>query len=71
MRKGTGRERDRELIARLQKEAPEVLSAKVDFDALVENILSADPADSLDVTSTRGKQPGHRKPKPAKSAKPS
>jgi len=42
MRKGTTKERDRELITRLQDEAPEVLSAKVDFDALVENVLSAD-----------------------------
>jgi len=42
MRKGTTKERDRELIERLQEAAPEVLSAKVDFDALVENILSID-----------------------------
>ena len=42
MRKGTNKERDAELIKRLQEEAPEVLSAKVGFDALVENILSVD-----------------------------
>jgi hypothetical protein len=42
MRKGTDKERDAELIKRFQAEAPEVLDAKVDFDALVGNILSAD-----------------------------
>ena len=44
MRKGTTKERDRELIARLQAEAPEVLSAKVDFDALVTKVIAADPS---------------------------
>ncbi len=42
MRKGTNKERDAELIKRLQDEAPEVLRAKVGFDAVVENILSVD-----------------------------
>jgi len=46
MRKGTNKERDAELMKRLQAEAPEVLSAKVDFDALVANIIVAEP-DSL------------------------
>jgi hypothetical protein len=40
MRKGTNKERDAELIKRLQEAAPEILDAKVDFDALVGNILS-------------------------------
>jgi hypothetical protein len=43
MRKGTNKERDAELIKRLQEEAPEVLSAKVGFDALVTKVISADP----------------------------
>ncbi len=44
MRKGKTKERDRELITRLQAKAPEVLSAKVDFDALVTKVISADPS---------------------------
>jgi hypothetical protein len=40
MRKGTNKERDAELIKRLQDEAPEVLTARVDFDAIVDNVLS-------------------------------
>jgi hypothetical protein len=35
-RKGTNKERDAELIKRLQEEAPEVLSAKVNFLTLPE-----------------------------------
>jgi hypothetical protein len=33
MRKGTNKQRDKELIARLQEEAPEVLEARVNFDS--------------------------------------
>jgi hypothetical protein len=32
---------DEEVIARLEKNAPEVLSAKVDFDALMGKVLAA------------------------------
>jgi hypothetical protein len=42
MRKGTNKEPDAELLKRLQEEVPEVLDAKMDFDALVGNFLSVD-----------------------------
>jgi hypothetical protein len=66
MRKGTNKERDRELIARLQEEAPEVLSATVGFDALVENVLS-DDSDCISDVPVRRKR---RVLKTASSSKP-
>ena len=39
MRKGTDKERDRELIMRLQDEAPEVLKARIDFDSLITEVV--------------------------------
>ena len=42
MRKGTNKERDRELIARLRDEAPEVLEARVDFDCLIDKVIVSD-----------------------------
>jgi hypothetical protein len=42
MRKGTNKERDAELIKRLQDEAPEVLQARVDFDFLIDKLFVSD-----------------------------
>jgi hypothetical protein len=42
MRKGTDKERDAELIKRLQEEAPEVLKARVDFDSLIDKLVVSD-----------------------------
>jgi len=39
MRKGTNKERDGELLKRLQEEAPEVLNARVDFDSLIDKLF--------------------------------
>jgi hypothetical protein len=39
MRKRTEREQDVEVLKRLEKKAPEVVEARVDFDALVGRIL--------------------------------
>jgi hypothetical protein len=41
MGKDTNQERDREFFAMLQAQAPEVLGAKADFEALFGNILYA------------------------------
>jgi hypothetical protein len=37
---------DEEIVARLEKNAPEVLSAKVDFDALMGRVLAAGSVDT-------------------------
>ena len=42
MRKGTNKERDKELIARLRDEAPEVPKARVDFDSLIDRMIVSD-----------------------------
>ena len=42
MRKGTDKERDAELIKRLQDEAPEVLKARVDFDGVIDKLVVSD-----------------------------
>jgi hypothetical protein len=39
MRKRTEKEQDAEVLERLEKHAPKVLEARVDFDALVGRIL--------------------------------
>jgi hypothetical protein len=41
MRKGTNKERDAELIKRLQEEAPDVLKASVDFDSLIDKLFDS------------------------------
>jgi hypothetical protein len=39
MRKRTEQEQDAEVLKRLERHAPEVLEARIDFDALVGRIL--------------------------------
>ena len=39
MRKRTEQEQDAEVLKRLERHAPEVLEARIDFDALVSRIL--------------------------------
>ncbi len=50
---------DKKLLERLAREAPEVLSERVDFDALVETIVSAG--------SDRLRSEPERRDRPAKS----
>jgi len=45
MPKRTDKERDAELIKRLQTEAPEALKARVEFDQLLEKIVKVDPSE--------------------------
>jgi len=42
MRKGTNKERDKELIARLKEEAPEMQEARVDFDSVIDKLVASD-----------------------------
>ncbi len=41
MRKGTNKERDAELIKRLQDEAPDVLNSRVNFDSLIDKLFDS------------------------------
>jgi hypothetical protein len=59
---------DEEIVARIEKDAPEVLSAKVNFDALVGKVLAAGSVDIGRAPKQR-KQRASQKPKPAKSTK--
>jgi hypothetical protein len=53
MRKRTEQEQDAEVLKRLEKQAPEVLEARVDFDALVGRILDKPQASTKAKKSTK------------------
>ena len=60
MRKGTNKERDAELIKRLQAEAPEVLKARVDFDAIIDTVLTADGSKEHSKSPKKQSRPEHK-----------
>ena len=57
MAKRTKHLTDEEIIARLEKDAPEVLSAKVNFDALMGKVLAAGPVDTGRASKRRKAKP--------------
>ncbi len=56
MRKGTNKERDAELVNRLQDEAPEVLKASVDFDSLIDKLFLSDDCLPPEAQPTKSKK---------------
>jgi len=56
MRKGTNKEPDAELIRRLQDEAPEVLKAPVDFDSLIDKVITSDERLPPEAQPTKSKK---------------